>query len=306
MATPVNAAADDGGAAVGAEAGGAGRNVLIIGSAGYVGRRMAAGFARNGYTVSVLSRPGGTPVNPAYRAVTGDLTDPDSLREAARGFDWVVNLGAILGEEVDVSSVEALIAAGSPLIHTSGSDVLGAGHVHEDSEPVPHPIVGWRARVDRIVLRAGGRVVRPGLIYGGGGGVMSNMMVPLAQRLGAGVYIGEPGVRWGAVHVEDLPSLYMAVAEKAPPGTCWNGIAENVRVDRLARLVGNGKAISWPVEAPPPPEIEPIAGLYRLDQVVSSEKTQRELGWKPRYTDAVAALAEEYLAAGIITEYDGT
>lgn len=273
--------------------------VLIIGSAGYVGRHMSAGFAQAGYRVAGLARPSGTPINSAYRAVPGDLADPPSLVAAARGFDLVIHLGAILNAELDIAGVDALIEAGSPLIITSGSDVLGAGHVDEDDEPHPHPLVGWRDEVERRALAAGHRVIRPGLIYGGFGGVVQNMMVPVAARLGAGVYVGEPDVRWGAVHVEDLPPLYLLVADKAAPGTVWNAIAENVLVDRLAALVGCGKTISWPLDEPVPEEYAPIAGLFRLHQVVSSEKTRREMGWSPRHTDAVASLAREFAVAGV-------
>ena len=242
-------------------------------------------------------------------AVPGDLADPPSLVAAARGdppslvaaargFDLVVHLGAILDAELDLAGTDALIEAGSPMIVTSGSDVLGAGHVDEDDVPRPHPLVGWRAEVERRARDAGHRVIRPGLIYGAGGGVVQNMMVPVARRLGAGVYVGEPDVRWGAVHVDDLPALYLAVAASAAPGTVWNAIAENVRVDRLAALVGGGRAISWPVDEPVPAEYAPIAGLFRLDQVVSSVRTRRAMGWAPRHTDAVASLAREFAAAG--------
>ena len=274
------------------------KDVLIIGSAGYVGRRMAAGFARAGYRVSGLQRPGGTPVPSAYRPVPGDLADPPSLVPAARGFDLVIHLGAILNAELDIAGVDALIEAGSPLLITSGSDVLGAGHRDEDDVPEPHPLVGWRDEVERRALAAGHRVIRPGLIYGAFGGVVENMMVPVARRLGAGVYVGEPDVRWAAVHVEDLPPLYELVAEKAAPGTVWNAVADNVLVDRLAALVGCGKTISWPEDEPVPEEFAPIAGLFRLHQVISAEKTKRAMGWQPKHTDTVARLAWEFAVTG--------
>lgn len=272
--------------------------VLIIGSAGYVGNRMSAAFAHAGYRVAGLERPGGTPVHRAYRAVPGDLADPPSLVAAARGFDLVIHLGAILDEKLDLEGVDALIEAGSPMIITSGSDVLGAGHADEDDEPSPHPLVSWRAEVERRALAAGHRVIRPGTIYGNFGGVVQNMMVPAAKRLGAGVYIGEPDVRWGAVHVDDLPPLYLSVAKKAKPGTVWNAVAENVLLPRWAALVGCGKTMSVPLEEAPF-EYSPIAGLFRLSQVISSEKTCREMGWVPRHTDSVASLAREFAAAGL-------
>jgi len=276
----------------------AAQEVLIICSAGYVGKHMSAAFARAGYRVAGLQRPGGTPVPGAYRPVPGDLADPPTLVAAARGFDLVIHLGAILNAELDLAGVDALIEAGSPLLITSGSDVLGAGEVAEDDVPHPHPLVGWRAEVERRALAAGHRVIRPGLIYGAFGGVVENMMVPVARRLGAGVYVGEPDVRWGAVHVEDLPPLYLLVAEKAAPGTVWNAIADNGLVDRLAALVGCGKTISWPLDEPVPEEYTPIAGLFRLHQVVSAEKTKRALGWQPRHPDTVAALAWEFAVTG--------
>ena len=273
-------------------------DVLIIGSAGYVGRRMSAYFAQAGYRVAGLQRPGGTPVQSAYRPVPGDLADPPSLVRAARGFDLVIHLGAILNAELDLAGVDALIEAGSPLLITSGSDVLGAGYRDEDDVPEPHPLVGWRDEVERRALAAGHRVIRPGLIWGAFGGVVENMMVPLANRLGAGVYVGAPDVRWAAVHVEDLPPLYRLVAEKAAPGTVWNATPDAVRVDRLASLVGCGKTISWPEDEPVPEEYAPIAGLFRLDQVISCAKTQAELGWQPRHTDTVARLAWEFAVTG--------
>src|SRR5205823_5596497 len=127
----------------------------------------------------------------------------------------------------------------------------------------------------------GGIVVRPGLIYGHAGGVVQDMLVPMAARIGAGVYIGEKGVRWAAVHVDDLARLYLAVARLAAPGTAWNGTSETDTVDELAMAVGDGKAVSWPVDIPPPEEIAQIAPLLRFDQDVSSEKTRREMGWEP-------------------------
>lgn len=269
---------------------GNGVRVLLIGATGYAGAHVARVFHEAGYEVCALQRPGGRLVDARYRAVPGDLADPRSLTEAARGFDLVLQVGRIEGE-IERIGAEALLASGARLIHTSGSDVLGAGEVAEDDMPQPPPIVGWRAAVERAVLDGGGIVVRPGLIYGEGGGVVDDMLVPLADRIGAGVYVGEPGVRWAAVHVEDLARLFLAVAQKAGPGTAWNGVSETITVDALARAAGRGVAVSWPEDAVVPPEIREIGPLMRFDQEVSSVKTRRELDWEPR-----GERLEEYLA----------
>ena len=264
--------------------------VLVIGATGYAGRHVARAFAEAGYRVSALRRPGGRPVPERYHAVPGDLADPPSLTAAARGFDLVVHVGRIEGD-VERRGAEALLASGARVIYTSGSDVLGSGHVAEDDVPEPPPIVAWRAAVERAVLDGGGILVRPGMIYGDGGGVVDEMLIPMADRIGAGVYVGEPGVCWAAVHVADLARLYLAVAEQAGPGTAWHGVSETVTVDALARAVGRGVAVSWPADAPVPPEIAEIGPLMTMSQRVSAAKTRRELGWEPR-----RETLEEYLA----------
>jgi nucleoside-diphosphate-sugar epimerase len=270
------------------------RSVLVIGATGYVGSVVASAFADAGYEVHALRRPGGTPPPSSYRPVSGDLTDPATLREAARGFDLVLHIGATLGAKLDLAGADALVAAGSPVIYTSGADVLPGGHTTEDTPTDPHPLVQGRDGVERRYLAAGGWVIRLGMVYGPGGGqggVVEKMLAPLAARVGAGVYIGDPGTRWGVVHMNDLVALYLAIAERAPAGTVWHAISETVTLDAMAAAVGGGRAISWPVSAEPPPEISFLAGILTYDQDVSSEKTQRVLGWTPRHTSVLADLA---------------
>ncbi|MEV0271245.1 NAD-dependent epimerase/dehydratase family protein [Hamadaea sp. NPDC050747] len=267
--------------------------VLVIGAAGYAGTHTARAFLQAGYQVTCLQRPGGKTIPSRYPTVPGDLTDPASLTEAARGFDLVVNLGAILDEDQDLASVDGLLASGVPLIYTSGSDVSGEGYTTEDTVPIPHPFVGWRDKVERRVIDGGGIIVRPGLIYGNGGGVVGDRWIPLRDRVGAGVYLGEPGVRWGAVHVEDLAWLYVAIAKRAAPRTYWYGVSENIEVDVIADVVGGGKTMSWSLDEEPPPEIAIFAGLFRLDQECSAVKTRHALGWNPVHTSLVEALRHE-------------
>lgn len=263
-------------------------NVLVIGATGFIGSAAAAALAKAGHDVSILRRPGGRATG--YRPVSGDLTDPASLTRAAAGFDRVVHAGPPLGEELDLAGVDALVAAGSPLVYTTGAAVLGSGSTDEDSEPDPHPVVAWRAEAERRVRAADGQVVRPGMAYGEGGGSVPALLAAKAAERGTGVYIGEPGVRWPVVHVADLAALYVAVVERAGPGTVWHGMSETVRLDEMARALGGGTAASWPL-AEAVAELGPIAGLYVLDQDVSSEATRRLLGWSPRHTSVIADLS---------------
>ncbi|GAA1573470.1 SDR family oxidoreductase [Actinomadura kijaniata] len=265
-------------------------NVLIIGATGFVGSAVAAALAEAGHDVAVLRRPGGREL--PYRSVPGDLTDPASLKRAAAGFDRVVHIGAPLGEELDLAGVDALVDAGSPLVYTTGAAVLGGGTADEDTEPRPHPFVSWRAEVERRVRAAGGRVVRPGMVYGGGGGAVPALLAAKAAERGTGVYIGEPGVRWPVVHVADLAALYVAVVERAGPGTVWHGTGETARLDEIARALGGGTAVPWPLEEATA-ELGPLAGLFVLDQDISSDRTRRLLDWTPKHTAIVDHLKAE-------------
>jgi nucleoside-diphosphate-sugar epimerase len=267
--------------------------ILVIGATGYVGSHVAAAFAGAGHDVAALHRPGGRSLPAAYRAVPGDLTDLGSLRRAAAGYDHVVQAGPPLGEATDLPSLRALLAAGSPVIYTTGAAVLGSAPSDEDSAPDPHPIAAGRPALEREVLAAGGRVIRPGMVYGDGGGLVHGLLADKAAAAGTGVYIGPPGVRWPVVHVDDLAALYLAVADRAAPGTVWHGIGETVRLDAIAAALGGGTARSWPLPDAAA-ELGLLADLFTRDQQVSAGKTRQRLGWRPAHPSILAYLTDQH------------
>jgi nucleoside-diphosphate-sugar epimerase len=167
--------------------------------------------------------------------------------------------------------------------------VLGGGQSDEDTPPNPHPIAASRPEIERRVLAAGGRVIRPGMVYGTLDAPIPALLAAKAAERGTGVYIGPPGVRWPVVHGDDLATLYVAIAERAPAGTIWHGLSETARLDKVAAVIGGGVAVSWPLEEATK-DLGLLADLFTLDQDVSSAKTQARLGWTPRHTSIVATL----------------
>jgi nucleoside-diphosphate-sugar epimerase len=263
--------------------------ILVIGASGYIGAHVAAALADAGHEVWALHRPGAAPPPARYGHVTGDLAEPGPLTAAAAGYDRVIHVGAPIDDGTDRAGAQALLASGSPLLYTTGAAVLGAGPQDEDSPADPHPIAAGRAAIEQLVLRAGGWVIRPGLVYGDGGGLVPGLLAAKAAERGTGVYIGPPGTRWPVVHVDDLAALYLAVATRAAPGTIWHGTSETVRLDAIATALGHGRATSWPV-AQAQAELGLLADLFTRDQDVSAAKTRAALDWAPARTSIVAYL----------------
>jgi nucleoside-diphosphate-sugar epimerase len=263
--------------------------ILVIGASGYIGSHVAAVFADAGHEVSALRRPGDAALPAGYRNIVGDLAEPGSLTAAAAGYDRVIHAGAPIDDRTDRAGAEALLASGSPLLYTTGAAVLGDGAQDEDSVTDPHPIAAGRPAIEQRVLHAGGWVIRPGMVYGDGGGLVHGLLTAKAAERGTGVYIGPPGTRWPVVHVGDLAALYLAVATRAAPGTIWHGTSETVRLDVIAAALGGGTAASWPV-AEADAELGPLADLFTRDQDVSAAKTRATLGWTPAHTSIVMYL----------------
>src|SRR5262249_34581224 len=155
----------------------------------------------------------------------------------------------------------------------------------------PHPIAADRPAIERRVLQAGGWVIRPGMVYGDGAGLVHGLLTAKATERGTGVYVGRPGTRWPVVHAGDLAALYLAVATRAEPGTIWHGISETVRLDAIATALGRGTAVSWPLPEASA-ELGLLADLFTRDQDVSAAKTRAALGWAPAHTSII-----EYLTA---------
>jgi nucleoside-diphosphate-sugar epimerase len=263
--------------------------ILVIGASGYIGSHVAAVFADAGHGVSALHRPGGAPPPARYSRVAGDLGEPGSLTAAAAGYDRVIHAGAPIDDSTDRAGAEALLSSGSPVLYTTGAAVLGAGAQDEDSAADPHPIAAGRPAIEHRVLRAGGWVIRPGMVYGDDGGLVHGLLTTKAVERGTGVYIGPPGTRWPVVHVHDLAALYLAVATRAAPGTIWHGASETVRLDAIATALGGGTAASWPVSEAST-ELGLLADLFTRDQDVSAAKTRAALGWAPAWTSIVKYL----------------
>jgi len=169
---------------------------LVTGATGMLGYYVARRLRREGWEVrAVCRRPERAEWLGAFgvEVVPGDLVEPDSIREAARGCMGVIHAAAEVGSRGDSDRfwdinvggtdnvVKAVSSSGARMIHVSSTAVFGQARyrtapTHED---VPLPdLPSWdvygrtKQEAERIVLDSHRRgivsavVVRPPIMYG--------------------------------------------------------------------------------------------------------------------------------------------
>lgn len=277
-------------------------HVFLTGATGYIGRAVAEALKGRGHTLAGLARNEAAEQKLAalgVAPVSGDLFEARAIGPAARTADAVVhmaNMNDANAPKADRAAVEAILEAlagsGKPFIYTSGVWVLGEsrGKQADETSPTDAPlgIVAWRPAHERIALDAAGKgvkamVLRPGIVYGRGGGIPA--MWAEAARKGEVRYVGE-GQHWPTVHVDDLADLYAKALERGGAGNVYHGISGEVEVRKLAEALArsggrNAKVASWPLEEARK-ALGPFADALAADQRITAEKTKRTLGWEPR------------------------
>jgi nucleoside-diphosphate-sugar epimerase len=218
--------------------------ILLTGATGFLGAAIAEALAHHD-----LMR--------ARR----DLRDPRSYLEDANAADVIVHAAIESGPdrlEVDRAFVETL--AGPKLIYTSTMFVLGDVDAADENTPAH----GFRSGTERIVLEAGGTVIRPGMIWGGEAWLFAH---PL--------YIDEGRNRWPLVHRDDVAELYRLVVESGARGI-FHAVTEVMR----AADVFPGKSV--PLEDARR-ELGAFADALALDQNVAAPRSAT-IGWAGKMT----------------------
>ena len=295
-------------------------NIFITGAGGYIGGSVAMALLAAGHRVRGLSRGAANAERLAacgIEPVPGTLDDADVLTREARAADGVINTASA----DHVGAVQALIAglegSGKPLLHTSGSSVVGDDArgsrgseqiFDEDSTLVVSPTKQPRRELDLRVLGAAATGIRsavicPSLIYGVGRGLNpSSVQIPflaenarehgVVQLVGAGLNV------WSNVHIDDVVQLYLLALERAPAGALYfaeNGEASFGEIGAaIARRLGLRGVESLPPEVAASRWGESKA-YYTLgsNSRVRAKRARQELGWAPRHASVVDWILQE-------------
>ena len=302
--------------------------IFLTGATGYIGSAALDALVRAGHQVTALVRDNSKAAHVATRGarpVVGSLADPNTYRAAADAQDGYIHTAfdtSGSGVAVDRSAIETLLASARRprtvgslpadprfVIYTSAVWVIGRASeaADESASTNPVPLVEWRPSHEQMVLSASTdalrtAVVRPGLVYGGGAGIVGDLFRMATNGLVR--VIGDGNNRWPLVYDRDLADLYVRIAANGTASGVFNANDEgDERVNDIVAAISPYLPHTPDVRHVPIEEARtkmgPYADALALDQIVRSKRS-RALGWNPSLHSVAgnaARLLEEWRAA---------
>lgn len=277
--------------------------VLVTGGTGYLGRHVAGALASRGHTPVLFARRASAAGLP-WRAIDGDVGDPDALLGAARGCDAICHTAAkveIAGrpeafDRVNVGGLRNAIAATEALglrrlVYTS-SFLAGAP---ADGRPLRRTnhyqrTKAMAATVAREAAAAGAPIVTvvPGVVYGPGSWTEGNLAGRLLRDHLRGRLPATVGARrtWSFSFVDDVARGHASALERGALGACYGLGGPNLPQMAMFEWVRARQGRRLPLDLPVP--MARIAGA-------ADELRTRLLGGTPQLTrGAVEILAHDW------------
>lgn len=276
--------------------------VFLTGGTGYIGSAVLDALIKAGHHVTALVRDSEKAARLEARGaipVLGELGTPARFLAKAVELDAVVHTalaepprGAGLEKTFLDALLPALAAISAPrtFVYTSGVWVLGEQPTPADETVTVNPVAysAWRAGHEAQVLAAATAtlrttIIRPGIVYGSGRGIVSDMLKDALNGLVR--VIGDGRNRWPCVYDRDLAELYVRVLGSTGAAGIYHAAGdEDERVNDIADAIT--QHVSPPADIRHVPLAEargkfgPYADALALDQVVRSPRA-RALGWAP-------------------------
>jgi nucleoside-diphosphate-sugar epimerase len=292
--------------------------VFLTGGTGYIGSAVLEAAIRGGHQATAIARDPEQVEALTARGATGLLAALDTPK---RYMDAVLDSEVVIhtafefsprGVQLDRQFLDQVLPAigetgsAKTFVYTSGIWVLGpAPEPVDESAPLsPAEISAWRAPHEKLVTDATTMslrtiIIRPGVVYGGRRGIVSDL---LKDALNGLVRVIGPGTNhWPCVYDRDLGELYVRLAERAEASGVYfaNDEADecvNDIVDAMANHLSQRPDVRHVPIDEARAKMGPYADALALDQKVRSPRA-RELGWTPTLRSVsgnVARLFEEF------------
>jgi len=292
--------------------------VFCTGASGYIGGSVAAHLAAAGHQVTGLVRsPEKADSVRAYgiEPLLGTLDDAEILSRAAQAADVVVNAANADHRGSVVALLDAIAGSGKPLIHTSGSSIVGtrargerSDAVFDEDTPItPSPARVARVALNKFILSYRDRACRPviicpSLIYGVGHGagpdsVQVPLLIKLAKKRGNAAHAGPGENIWSNVHIDDLVPLYALAIEKAPAGAFYFAESGENSMREVCEAINRMMGFQGPPTAMSMAEAASEWGEGTAEDTMASNSRvrathARQLGWKPKARGLIEEIEE--------------
>ncbi|WP_375486579.1 NAD-dependent epimerase/dehydratase family protein [uncultured Jatrophihabitans sp.] len=272
-------------------------HVVLTGGTGLVGSAVLTALRDAGHQVTAVVRSeqsaaavreaGATPAQ-------GDITDSTWLSGVFADADGAIHTaspGDATSADFDAAVVQAALTAysgtGKPYVHTGGVWVWGSGDAITEQDPFDAPeLTAWRAGVEQKLLddeSLRGVVVAPGIVYGGGGGLVATITQP--DDNGAIRLVGDGSQHWTTVHTGELADLYVRAFEKSAARGYYIGVNDDHPTVReigeaAAKARGTDAVVAESADDSRERLFAPLVDALLLDQSAENGRA-RELGWTP-------------------------
>jgi nucleoside-diphosphate-sugar epimerase len=292
--------------------------VFLTGGTGYIGSAVLDALFRAGHQVVAIARDPEKVERLNTRGATGILAEvatPNKYLAEVKTCDAVVHTafessprGVEKDRQTIVTLIDAMKTSKQPktFIYTSGVWVLGKNSwpADEDTPINPAAHVSWRPAHEQLVLEAGENgmrsiVVRPGIVYGGSRGIVSDLLKDALNGLVR--VIGSGKNYWPCVYDRDLADLYVRLVQSPDAAGIFHANDEaDERVNDIVEAIAAHVPQKPDIRHVPLPEAKKKLGTYAealaMDQRVRSPRA-RALGWTPTLRSVsgnVARLLEEF------------
>lgn len=308
-------------------------HVFITGGSGLTGPAVVTELISAGHTVTGLARSDASEKKLeglGARPFRGSIDEHDRLRAGAAQADGVIHMAfggdfakpdeLMRRDRTAIEALgEALIGSEKPFVVTSGTLVMKAGRVSEETDAPDAEGIGYfRIAGENACLGLASRGVRSSVVrlaptvHGPRDFGFIPMLIATARRTGVSAYIDDGLNRWPAIHRLDAATLFRLALEKSPPGSVLHGAGEGgVTLKSIAEKIG--EKLSMPVRSVRKEDAlahfgNPFfATVFGIDAPVSNDRTRRELGWEPTHETLLEDLSNgDYFSESARSAFAGS